>query len=97
MKPTNTTKYLFIIIATTLGATFFVVSILFMYGYRSHENLAIFSAIVLILVYGFTLYRSFVFLHKNRVGLAYFLTISGFLILSFLEMINCANATPFLH
>ena len=97
MKPSNITKYIFIIIATILGATFFVVSILFMSGYRSHENLAIFSGIVLILSYGFMLYKSFIFLNKNRVGLAYFLSIGGFLILSFLQMINCANATPFMH
>ncbi len=95
MKPSNSTKYIFIIIATILGGTFFVVSILFMQGYRSHENLAIFSAIVLILSYGFTLYRSFIVLKQNRIGLAYFLTIGGFLILSFLQMINCVHATPF--
>lgn len=95
MKPSNSTKYIFIIIATILGVTFFVFSILFMQGYRSHENLAIFSTIVLILSYGFTLYKSFIFLKQNRIGLAYFLTIGGFLILSFLQMINCANATLF--
>ena len=91
MKPSNSTKYIFIIIATILGVTFFVVSILFMSGYGSHETLAI----VLILSYGFTLYRSFIVLKQNRIGLAYFLTIGGFLILSFLQMINCVNATPF--
>ncbi len=97
MKPSNTTKYIFGTIAFILGITFFLVSILFMQGYRSHENLAIFSAIILILAYGFTLYKSFIFLNKNRVGLAYFLSIGGFLILIFLQMINCANATPFMH
>ena len=95
MKPTQTTKYIFGTIAVILGITFFFMSIVFMQGYRSHENLAIFSAIVLILAYGFTLYKSFIFLKQNRVGLAYFLSIGGFLILSFLQMINCANATPF--
>ena len=95
MKPSNITKYIFIIIATILGVTFFVVSMGFMSDYKNNIILAIFSGIVLILSYGFMLYKSFIFLNKNRVGLAYFLTIGGFLILSFLQMVNCVNASSF--
>ena len=97
MKPSNTTKYIFIIIATILGATFFLVSMNFMSGYRKDENLAILFTILLMVLYGFSLYRSYISLKSNRVGLAYFLTIGGFLLLSFLEVLNCASATQFMH
>lgn len=91
----NFTRYLFSIIAVILGVTFTVISFSFMSGYRSYEDLARVTTLFLILLYGFTLYRSFIALNQARVGLAYFLTIGGFLLLSFLQMVNCANATSF--
>ncbi len=47
---------------------------------------------LILLVYAFTLYKSFKMWEKERVGLAYFLTVAGFLILTFSQIVNCANS-----
>lgn len=47
---------------------------------------------LILLGYAFTLYKSFKMWENERVGVAYFLTIAGFLILTFSQMVNCANS-----
>ena len=49
-------------------------------------------SIGIILVYLFILYQSIVVFKKGRVGLAYFLSILFFLLLSFVQFINCAHS-----
>jgi hypothetical protein len=56
----------------------------------------IFSALIL-LIYFFTIYKSATLFNKGSVAAAYFLTISGFVVLAFSEMVNCSNSMRWMH
>jgi len=63
--------------------------------YTRNMTLGISISISIVFFYLFTLYRSAIFFNKGRIGLAYFLTIALFLVLSFAQFINCANSVSF--
>lgn len=56
----------------------------------------IFSGIIL-LIYIFILYKSISLFNKGNSAAAYFLTISGFVALSFSEIVNCSNSMRWMH
>ena len=60
--------------------------------YTRNVNTGIAISVGIVLFYLFVLYRSAVFLKRGRIGLAYFLTITFFLMLSFAQMVNCSNS-----
>jgi len=60
--------------------------------YTRNVKVGIAVSIGIVLFYLFTLYRSAIFFNRGRVGLAYFLTIALFLVLSFAQIINCSNS-----
>ena len=65
--------------------------------YTRNVSLGLSISIGIVLFYLFILYRSAIFLNKGRVGLAYFLTIALFLVLSFAQFVNCTNSVSWHH
>ena len=62
---------------------------------REQKPLGMISAIFILLLYIVILYHTSQLFNKNRVGVAYFLTISGFLVSLFVQFITCATLVPF--
>jgi len=64
--------------------------------YNRNVILGTLVSLTILTLYFFILKKSLHFFKQERIGLAYFLTIGGFLSLMFIQMVNCSNSYSFL-
>ena len=81
-----------------LGLLFSVYSIAIMTDYSRNIPLGISLSVALLFLYYFMLFKSSKLYETEKRGQAYFLTIGGFFMVVFLQIITCANSiTLYLH
>lgn len=78
-----------------LGLVFSVYSIAIMTSYNHNVPIGIILSVGLLFLYYFMLYKSSKLYENEKKGLAYFLTIGGFFIVVFLQIITCTNSLLF--
>jgi len=95
MHPYKKSILLFTHITLGVILAFFTVSWTLEYSHNLTSGYSI-STIVL-LTYLFVVYKSAKLFTEGSFGAAYFLTISGFISLTFIEMISCSNSLKWMH
>ena len=98
MEENQYSKSFLLLVHVLLGGALGFFTILSTMGYSKNLLLGFTISGLILLVYFFVLKKSAELFTKKSVGAAYFLTISGFISLAFIEMINCSNSiTIYLH
>ena len=75
-----------------LGGTFIVYTFFLIDAYTKHVLQGTLLTLFITLSYLYLLYYSAKLFNKQRRGLAYFLTITGFLVGVFIQVVTCANS-----
>ena len=75
-----------------LGGAFIVYTFFLINGYTKNILQGTFLTLSITISYLYILYSSAKLFNKQRRGLAYFLTITGFLLGVFIQVVTCANS-----
>ncbi len=75
-----------------LGGAFIFDTILSISGYTRNITQGIILTLIITLSYFYLLYFSAKLFNKQQIGAAYFLTITGFLVGVFVQMLTCTNS-----
>ena len=75
-----------------LGGAFLAYTVMLIDGYTKNVLQGTLLTLFITLFYFYILYTSAKLFNKQRRGLAYFLTITGFLVGAFVQVLTCANS-----
>jgi len=75
-----------------LGGAFIAYTVLLINGYTKNVMQGTMLTLFITLSYFYILYSSAKLFNKQQIGLAYFLTITGFLVGAFVQVLTCANS-----
>ena len=75
-----------------LGGVLVFLTFLGIINFNRNIPLGYLLSTTILLGYFFILKKSASLFNKNSVGAAYFLTLSGFVVFAFIEMVNCSNS-----
>ena len=75
-----------------LGGAFIVYTFFLIDGYTRNVMQGTLLTLIITLSYFYVLYISAKLFNKQKIGAAYFLTITGFLVGVFVQMITCINS-----
>ena len=75
-----------------IGSIFLFYTIILIDGYTRHIIQGTILTLIITLSYFYLLYMSTKLFNKQQVGAAYFLTITGFLVGVFVQVITCTNS-----
>jgi len=78
-----------------LGGAFIVYTFFLIDGYTINVMQGTILTLLITLSYFYLLSISAKLFNKQRIGLAYFLTITGFLVGVFIQIVTCANSITF--
>jgi len=92
MKTENYKKSFLLFTHIILGAILAIFTLLWTFDYTKNLLIGYIISGAVLLVYFFILKKSVSLYYGGRIGASYFLTISGFVALAFIEMINCSNS-----
>jgi hypothetical protein len=95
MHPYNKSFLLFTHIILGAILAFFTISWTLEYSHNLTSGY--FTSALVLITYLFVIYKSAKLFTQRSVGAAYFLTISGFIALAFIEIIGCSNSLKWLH
>ena len=97
MEENQYSKSFLLLVHVLLGGALAFFTILWTSSYTKNLLSGYIVSGVVLLIYFFVLKKSASLFSKGSVGAAYFLTISGFISLAFVEMVNCSSSTVWLH
>jgi len=80
-----------------LGGAFIVYTFFLIDSYTKNVLQGTLLTLFITFSYFYILYLSAKLFNKQKIGLAYFLTITGFLVGLFVQVITCANSITFMH
>jgi len=75
-----------------LGGALGFLTVIGLMSFNRNIPLGYLVSAVILLGYFFVLNKSASLFNRESVGAAYFLTISGFVVFAFIEMVNCSNS-----
>jgi len=80
-----------------LGGAFVVYTFFLIDNYTRNIIQGTILTLAITLAYLYLLYISAKVFNKQRIGFAYFLTVVGFLVGLFVQVLTCANSITFMH
>jgi len=97
VKEYNYTKSFLLVTHIILGGILIFFTVMAMMDYSKNIAMGLSVSLLILSFYLFILIKSVSFFKKAKVGVAYFLSIAGFVILMFSQIVNCSNSIRWMH